>query len=134
MVRSSTCSSRPVGTPQRPGGFHRAPTTLKVTPGEVVTDANPVYPRVRDDLVPSAWHHIERHANNPIEADHSQLKHRLRPIRGLRTDRTAQTSSPAMPSFRTSDEDTTNSPLTSRPVCGWPPRLRNWPEPSDSAR
>jgi transposase-like protein len=29
------------------------------------------------------------YANNPIEADHSQLKHRLRPMRGLRTDRTA---------------------------------------------
>jgi transposase, IS6 family len=34
--------------------------------------------------------YVERHANNPIEADHSQLKHRLRPMRGLRTDRTAQ--------------------------------------------
>jgi transposase-like protein len=34
--------------------------------------------------------HVKRHANNPIEADHSQLKHRLRPARGLRTDRTAQ--------------------------------------------
>jgi transposase, IS6 family len=40
--------------------------------------------------VPAAWHHVERHANNPIEADHSQLKHRLKPMRGLRTDRTAQ--------------------------------------------
>jgi transposase-like protein len=30
-------------------------------------------------------------ANNPIEADHGQLKHQLRPMRGLRTDRTAQT-------------------------------------------
>jgi hypothetical protein len=29
-------------------------------------------------------------ANNPIEADHGQLKHRLRPMRGLQTDRTAQ--------------------------------------------
>jgi transposase-like protein len=29
-------------------------------------------------------------ANNPIEADHSQLKHRLRPMRGLQTDQTAQ--------------------------------------------
>jgi transposase-like protein len=29
-----------------------------------------------------------RHA---LSADHSQLKHRLRPMRGLRTDRTAQT-------------------------------------------
>ncbi len=28
--------------------------------------------------------------NNSIEADHSSLKHRLRPIRGLRTDQTAQ--------------------------------------------
>jgi transposase, IS6 family len=27
---------------------------------------------------------------SPIEADHSQLKHRLRPMRGLRTDQTAQ--------------------------------------------
>ncbi|WP_128763702.1 DDE-type integrase/transposase/recombinase, partial [Micromonospora sp. MW-13] len=32
----------------------------------------------------------ERHANNPIEADHSQLKHQLRPMHGLRTDPTAQ--------------------------------------------
>jgi transposase-like protein len=44
---------------------------------------------VLDELIPSAWHHVERYANNPIEADHSQLKHRLRPMRGLRTDRTA---------------------------------------------
>jgi transposase-like protein len=37
-----------------------------------------------------AWHHGEQYANNPIEADHSRLKHRLRPMRGLLTDRTAQ--------------------------------------------
>ncbi|WP_346533232.1 hypothetical protein [Micromonospora sp. DPT] len=33
-------------------------------PSEVVTDAAPVYPAVLDDLIPSAWHHVERHANN----------------------------------------------------------------------
>jgi transposase-like protein len=71
--------------------FRRALATLKVTPTEVVTDAALVYPAVLDEPVPSAWHHVERHANNRIEADHSQLKHRLRPMRGLRTDRTAQT-------------------------------------------
>jgi IS6 family transposase len=49
-----------------------------------------VYPAVLDELVPSAWHHVEQYANNPIEADHGQLKHRLRPMRGLQTDRTAQ--------------------------------------------
>ncbi|WP_426507258.1 IS6 family transposase [Dactylosporangium sp. McL0621] len=71
--------------------FRRAMATLKVCPTEVITDAAPVYPAVLDELVPSAWHHVERHANNRVEADHSQLKHRLRPMRGLQTDRTAQT-------------------------------------------
>ena len=70
--------------------FERALTMLKVTPSEVVTDAAAIYPAVLEELVPAAWHHVEQHANNPIEADHSQLKHRLRPMRGLRTDRTAQ--------------------------------------------
>jgi transposase-like protein len=70
--------------------FHRALATLKATPGEVVTDAAAVYPGVLDELIPSAWHHVEQYANNPIEADHSRLKQRLRPMRGLRTDKTAQ--------------------------------------------
>jgi IS6 family transposase len=70
--------------------FFRALTTLKVIPTEVVTDAAPVYPRVLDELVPAAWHHVERYANNRIEADHSRLKQRLRPMRGLRTDSTTQ--------------------------------------------
>jgi transposase-like protein len=70
--------------------FWRAIGTLKVKPTEVVTDAAAVYPAVLDELLPSAWHHVEQYANNPIEADHSQLKHRPRPMRGLQTDRTAQ--------------------------------------------
>ena len=70
--------------------FTRALTTLRVRPTEVVTDAAPTYPRILDELVPAAWHHVERYANNRIEADHGRLKHRLRPMRGLRTDRTAQ--------------------------------------------
>jgi transposase-like protein len=56
----------------------------------VVTDAAPVYPAVLDELVPAAWHHVEQHANNPTEADHGHLKRRLRPMRGLQTDRSAQ--------------------------------------------
>jgi IS6 family transposase len=71
--------------------FTRAPKALKVVPAEVVTDAAAIYPAVLADLVPAAWHHVERYANNPVEADHSRLKQRLRPMRGLRTDRTAQT-------------------------------------------
>jgi transposase, IS6 family len=69
--------------------FRRALTTLRVTPAEVVTDAAAVYRGVLDELIPSGWHHVEQYANNRIEADHGQLKRRLRPMRGLRTDRTA---------------------------------------------
>jgi IS6 family transposase len=39
-------------------------------PAEVTTDRAPVYPRVLDELIPSALHTVERYANNPIEADH----------------------------------------------------------------
>jgi transposase-like protein len=70
--------------------FRRALSALKVTPNEVVTDAAAVYPALLDELIPQAWHHVQRYANNPIEADHSRLKQRLRPMRGLRTDNTAQ--------------------------------------------
>ena len=70
--------------------FIRALGTLKAIPSEVVTDAAPVYPGVLDELLPAVWHHIEQYANNPIEAVHGQLKRRLRPMRGLQTDRTAQ--------------------------------------------
>ena len=70
--------------------FARALRTLRVIPAEVVTDAAPAYPGVLDELLPGAWHHVEQYANNPIEADHGQLKRRLRPMRGLQRDRTAQ--------------------------------------------
>lgn len=36
--------------------------------------------------MPAAWHGTEKYANNRIEADHGQLKRRLRPMRGLKTD------------------------------------------------
>jgi transposase-like protein len=70
--------------------FRRALATLKVTPSEVVTDAAAVCPGVLEELIPSAWHHVEQYTNNRIEADQGRLKHRLRSMRGLRTDKTAQ--------------------------------------------
>ena len=59
-------------------------------PVEVTTDRAPVYPRVPGELVPSALHTVERHANNPVEADHGRLKARLRPMRGLKRHRSAR--------------------------------------------
>ena len=54
-------------------------------PSEVITDRAPTYPRVLDRLWPAAWHHREQYANNRIEADHAQLKRRLRAMRGIKT-------------------------------------------------
>jgi transposase-like protein len=69
--------------------FHRAQSAAGAAPAEVVTDRAPVYPKLIDELWPQAWHHNEQYANNPIEADHGQLKRRLRPMRHLHNDRTA---------------------------------------------
>jgi transposase-like protein len=60
-------------------------------PTEVTTDRAHVYPRVLDEYLPAALHVIEQYANNPIEADHGRLKAWLRPMRGLKRFRSAQT-------------------------------------------
>jgi transposase-like protein len=70
--------------------FQRARNTTGVTPSEVITDRAPTYPRVLDQLWPAAWHHVERYANNRVEADHAQLKRRLRVMRGIKTHRGLQ--------------------------------------------
>ena len=58
-------------------------------PREVTTDLAAPLLRVVDDLLPDALHDTTQYANNRIECDHGRLKARLRPMRGLRTDRTA---------------------------------------------
>jgi transposase, IS6 family len=59
-------------------------------PAEVTTDRAAAYPRVLDELIPSALHTVERYANNPVETDHGRLKARLRPMRGLKRHRSAR--------------------------------------------
>jgi len=58
-------------------------------PEEVVTDRAAALANVIEDLLPQALHNTVKHANNRVECDHGQLKARLRPMRGLKTDRTA---------------------------------------------
>jgi transposase, IS6 family len=62
---------------------------LSVVPVEVTTDQAPVYPGVLEALLPAAWHRTDQYANNGIECDHGRLKARLRPMRGLKQDRSA---------------------------------------------
>ena len=70
--------------------FERALDRTRTSPVEVTTDRYRVYPRVLDELLPAAFHDTEVRANNPLETDHGQLKARLRPMRGLKRDRTAR--------------------------------------------
>jgi transposase-like protein len=70
--------------------FKQAIGATKVTPAEVVTDRAPVYPSVLEALLPAAWHRTDQYANNRVEADHGRLKARLRPMRGLKQDRSVR--------------------------------------------
>jgi transposase-like protein len=65
--------------------FQRARSTTGVVPVEVITDRAPTYLRILDEMWPAVWHHVERYANNRVEADHAHLKRWLRPMRGIKT-------------------------------------------------
>ena len=58
-------------------------------PRVVVTDLAAPLLRVVDELLPDVLHDTTQYGNNRIGCDHGRLKARLRPMRGLRTDRTA---------------------------------------------
>ena len=58
-------------------------------PLEIITDECPTLAAVIADLAPDAAHTTDQYANNRIECDHGRLKARLRPMLGLKTDRTA---------------------------------------------
>jgi IS6 family transposase len=70
--------------------FDSAIAVTQSEPVEVVTDRAYSYVRVIEDVLPGAWHRLEQYVNNPIECDHGRLKARLRPMRGLKRQRSAR--------------------------------------------
>jgi len=83
--------------------FFTGALKLGSSPLEVTTDRAPAYPRVIEELAPSARHVTERYENNVIEADHARLKARLRPMRGLKrlaSVRTVATGYPFVQNLR----------------------------------
>ncbi|MEJ7801611.1 MAG: IS6 family transposase [Ilumatobacter sp.] len=58
-------------------------------PAEVTTDRSPALARTIVELLPAVHHDTTQYANNRVEADHGRLKARLRPMRGLKRDRSA---------------------------------------------
>ena len=69
--------------------FFTAALAAHGEPAEVVTDRAAPLAHVIDDLLPASLHTTEQYANNRVECDHGRLKARLRPMRGLKTNRTA---------------------------------------------
>jgi transposase-like protein len=73
------------------GKFFEMMLSGRERPTDVTTDLAAPLLRVVDDLLPEVLHDTTQYANDRIECDHGRLKARLRPMRGLRTDRTAST-------------------------------------------
>ncbi len=57
-------------------------------PAEVTTDRSAALARTIVELMPGVHHDTTQYANNRVETDHGRLKARLRPMRGLKRDRT----------------------------------------------
>ena len=70
--------------------FFTAALTVQSEPAEVITDRAPALANVIEELVPAAWHNTGQYENNRVESDHGRLKARLRPMRGIKTHRTAR--------------------------------------------
>jgi len=71
------------------GGFFTAALAVHGDPGEVITYRAPALANAIEDLVPAAWHNTGQYENNRVGCDHGRLKARLRPMRGVKTNRTA---------------------------------------------
>ena len=69
--------------------FFTAALAVHGDPGEVITDRAPALANVVEELLRGAWHNTGQYENNRVECDHGRLKARLRPMRGVKTNRTA---------------------------------------------
>ena len=69
--------------------FAQAIGRTRVSPTKVTTRYR-VDPHALGELLPAVFHHTEAHANDPLQTDHGRIRARLRPMRGLKRDRTAR--------------------------------------------
>ena len=104
-------------------------------PTEVITDRAPALVNVIDKLVPAAWHNTGQYQNNRIECDHGRLKARIRPMRGLKTHRSAAVvirGHAFIQNLRRGHDEPLQS--TTRGCSGRPPHSTNSDPPSDQHR
>ena len=69
--------------------FFSAALAAHGEPEEVITDLAQALETAIELEMPDAFHNTEQYANNSVECDHGRLKALLRPVRGLKRDRTA---------------------------------------------
>jgi transposase-like protein len=69
--------------------FERAIASSRTMPRRVITDKAGAYPPALAAAVPGVLHRTGRYRTNGIERDHGFLKERLRPMRGLKSVRSA---------------------------------------------
>lgn len=79
------------------------------TSTEATTDRSPALARAITELLPFALHDTTQYANNRVESDHGSLRARLHPMRGLKQDQMAASSSEATHSSKTCGEAFANS-------------------------
>jgi transposase-like protein len=73
------------------GFFERAIDRSRVAPERVTTDCAAAYPPALRKVLPAAEHRCSKYLNNGLERDHQHLKQRLRPMRGFKRLRSADT-------------------------------------------
>src|SRR3954451_351605 len=90
MARRSPCTYHSVGRNIAAARtFLTSALTVHGDPGEVITDRAPALANVVEGLLPAALHNTGQYKNNRVEGDHGRLKARVRPMRGVKTNRTA---------------------------------------------
>ncbi len=70
--------------------FRRSITSTGVRPRRVTTDKAACYPPALAEVLPEAEHVTGKQEQQRLERDHQHLKGRLRPMRNLKTEPTAQ--------------------------------------------
>lgn len=69
--------------------FFTTALAAHLSPAVVITDRASALANVIEELIPAAFYNTGQYEHNRRECDHGRLKARLRPMRGLMTDRTA---------------------------------------------
>jgi transposase-like protein len=84
------CSSPRAETLTPPSGSSSRPSALQEFASRGHKRSSPGIPGGAGGAAAAAWHRTDQYANNRVEYDHGRLTARLRPMRGLKQDRSAR--------------------------------------------